>query len=149
MQQINSMLQNQKQKTQSQSEVSEDIVEMIKFETDGSAYMVPLDKVREIADVSKIVPFPEKQPGYIGLVSLRGELLPVLSMSENAKAPNPCRVVVLEFNEGMRFCLCVSNVKKVILDTSSLRENNCFDIDNIAVKLLQVSQIPSLKGVAA
>jgi chemotaxis signal transduction protein len=86
-------------------------------------YALPIDCVREILAHRPERPLPSSRPGIIGLVTLRGQVFPVIDVSStlfsnrsvSSEAAHPERrcMIVCEV-EGRVFCFKVDEVKQVI-----------------------------------
>jgi chemotaxis signal transduction protein len=53
---------------------------VVRFRAPGGQYALPVDNVTEIRTAADIARLPAPRPGVVGLVSVDGEALPVLSL---------------------------------------------------------------------
>ncbi|MCP3101436.1 chemotaxis protein CheW [Myxococcus sp. K15C18031901] len=89
--------------------------EYLAFRLEGESYAVPIRAVREISKVPPLTEIPRAEPQLLGLMNLRGELLPAydvkvrLGLAEKAplvagpEAPPPprdARIIVLRTQTG-------------------------------------------------
>jgi purine-binding chemotaxis protein CheW len=100
----------------SQASAPEEVPEeYLAFRLEGECYAVPIRAVREISKVPPLTEIPRAEPQLLGLMNLRGELLPAydikmrLRLSERApvvagpEAPPPprdARILVLRTESG-------------------------------------------------
>ncbi|WXH32494.1 hypothetical protein WA016_06484 [Myxococcus stipitatus] len=89
--------------------------EYLAFRLEGESYAVPIRAVREISKVPPLTEIPRAEPQLLGVMNLRGELLPVydvkvrLGLAERAPvvagpdaavAPRDTRILVLRTETG-------------------------------------------------
>lgn len=93
----------------------------IRFDTEEGAYAVPVTAVREVVDSFTITPYPEPVERHIGIVSLRGQVLPVIApyFASCCDAAKPERLLVLEFTPDELFCVCAKRVQKILVERAS------------------------------
>ena len=141
MQPHSSLFEEQKKKafTTSQADVEVERSSFIKFETEKSAYLVAIEWVREVTDQTNITPYPEETPGHLGLISLRGEILPVIQLEPDVPSLAANRLIVFEFEDGAPFCLKATQIKKVSLPTERIKNESIFNIDGKAARVLDAS----------
>lgn len=88
---------------------------LLRFETGGRLMAVALEHVREVVDVPPMAPYPEAQPGHLGIVNIRGQIIPVVATPGPALSDAAgLRLLVLEFRLGHRFAIRASKVQKVV-----------------------------------
>ncbi|MEK3887147.1 chemotaxis protein [Bacillus sp. FSL K6-3431] len=81
-------------------------LEIIEFEINSNKFGINVLKVREIIQPLPLTPIPHAHPNVLGIIQLRGEVLPVISM-EKALKINPAankdianeKFIVAEFNK--------------------------------------------------
>jgi len=97
----------------------EDEVQLVVFQLDGEEYGVPVEAVREITRVpERLSRVPMTPPWVVGLVNLRGAVLPVLDMRERfglapAARSERQRILVLELG-GCRTGFVTDAVTEVL-----------------------------------
>ncbi len=100
-------------------EAEEDEVQLVVFQLDGEEYGVPVEAVREITRVpDRLSRVPKTPPWVVGLVNLRGAVLPVLDMRERfglgrAGRSDRQRILVLELG-GSRTGFVTDAVTEVL-----------------------------------
>ena len=60
---------------------SEDACELVAFNVNGQTFAIPVSMVREIRGWSVATPLPHAPTYVLGLVNLRGSMLPILDLS--------------------------------------------------------------------
>jgi purine-binding chemotaxis protein CheW len=81
----------------------------VRFRVSGSAYAVPVEVAREVRPREALTPLPDPHPGVAGLLRLRDDALPVLSIFGDGRE----HVLVLEA-ASVRFGLLVDVVEGVV-----------------------------------
>jgi purine-binding chemotaxis protein CheW len=122
---------------EAQAAVSGEETQLVSFLVDNQEYAVPIGHVKEIVQVPEhIIHVPKAQAHVLGIVNLRGRLLPLVSlrqlfgMAEGGRLDEHKRIVVTAFElEGERM--------RVGLVTDSVREV-------LRVPLDQVEEMPAL-----
>jgi purine-binding chemotaxis protein CheW len=97
---------------------SSDTLELVSFAVDGQEYALPIDRVQEIVQVpERVTPVPNARARVLGVMDLRGGLLPVVSlrsvfgMAVSALEPHN-RIVVITVERDGRVALV-----GVVMDT--------------------------------
>ncbi|MFZ5468970.1 MAG: chemotaxis protein CheW [Myxococcota bacterium] len=108
----------------------EALEEFIAFDLEAERYAVPIREVREILKVPPLTELPRAEPHLLGLMSLRGELIPVHDVKvrlglasappkiagpapERVRLPRTARVMVVHGEEGDA-ALLVDAVREVV-----------------------------------
>lgn len=146
MQQLKGIFDTQKRVTsEHQQDAGADLKqEMIRFESAGTSYLVALEKIREITERTTVVPYPEEHARHLGLISLRGEIVPVFTLQPSESSANDDRCIVFEFEPGLPFCLLASNVKKVTIERASASRHKVFQIEGRAASILEADDLAGL-----
>jgi purine-binding chemotaxis protein CheW len=91
-----------------------DTLELVSFAVDGQEYALPIDRVQEIVQApDRVTPVPNAAPKVLGVMDLRGGLLPVLSLRSvfglpvQALAPHNRIVVITVNREGHTYLVGV------------------------------------------
>lgn len=58
----------------------EEIREVVVFRLGGQRYALPIEAVQEIQQIVAMSEVPESQPGVIGMINLRGDVIPALDL---------------------------------------------------------------------
>lgn len=86
---------------------SDDTLELVSFAVDGQEYALPIDQVQEIVQAPEAVSHvPNAGPRVLGVMDLRGRLLPVVSLRSIFKMPvtdlqPQNRIVVVSLDGGI------------------------------------------------
>jgi purine-binding chemotaxis protein CheW len=98
--------------------------QFVVFSLDNEEYAVSVLSVAEVVPTLEITPFPDAPDYIIGLVNLRGKILPVLDL-ENRFQLKPTtggahkHIMVAENEQKVQFGILVDQVKEVIKIPSS------------------------------
>jgi purine-binding chemotaxis protein CheW len=83
-------------------------IQIVIFRLQNEEFGIPINQVREIVRLVKITHIPEA-PGFIvGVINLRGEVIPVIDLTRQfglprqAQLPKTARIVVVEMNESIQ-----------------------------------------------
>ncbi|MBS2024383.1 MAG: chemotaxis protein CheW [Deltaproteobacteria bacterium] len=71
---------------------SEDTADLLALRLAGDAHAVRLEELTGLVRVPKLLPVPARAPAFLGLVGLRGLLVPVFSLAEVLGYPAPREV---------------------------------------------------------
>ncbi|CAM4048827.1 chemotaxis protein [Lederbergia lenta] len=81
-------------------------LEIIEFEVNNNKFGINVLKVREIIQPVPLTPIPHAHPNVLGIIQLRGEVLPVISMEKalnmyptNEESKENEKFIVAEFNQ--------------------------------------------------
>lgn len=112
-----------------------------------SAYLYSVDGVQEVAEMLPVRPYPISMVGHLGVINLRGEVIPVISFNINKMGKicdkNKCRLIICKDEDG-RFAFACSSVKKVILSEQQIAEVEKSKITQVEGKpamLLSISEL--------
>jgi purine-binding chemotaxis protein CheW len=92
--------------------------ELLVFGLDGSAYAVPVERVREIVRMRALTPVPRAPGWLLGVVALRGEIVEVIDLRRRlglgASSPDRShRIIVLHGDDDRVAGLLVDSVSEV------------------------------------
>ena len=99
-------------------------LQLLLFALAGESYAIPLIRVREVVKPSPITPVPSTPPHILGVMNLRGEILPVLDpkrllgLGQGRPAPEG-RILVVK-GTGMAVGFLVDSVEDAIEVKGSL-----------------------------
>lgn len=92
-------------------------------------FIIPIEQVDEVLELNTITPFPSETPGYLGIVNLRGQVLPVISIAMllgDAEAEKKLisqnrskRLIRIHLDDQRNFCVVAEFVKKVALEATN------------------------------
>ncbi|MEM7642715.1 MAG: chemotaxis protein CheW [Pseudomonadota bacterium] len=93
-------------------------VELLTFRCGGRAYAVDIMNVREIRSWSPPTPLPHSPPYMLGMVNLRGSVLPVMDLAQRLGAPptpdHPRNVIIVVTIGGRVHGLLVDAVSDIV-----------------------------------
>ena len=96
------------------------------FLVGAEEYGIEIFTVREIIGMQLITPVPGSPPDMVGVISLRGNLIPVISMRTRFGMPkveaHPQNVIIVVENGGIEFGLTVDRVCEVVCFTEAETE---------------------------
>lgn len=123
---------------------------VIRFSVAGSVFVVDIESVIEVTELIQMVRYPESHFGHIGIVNLRGNIVPVLAFREQeTESPGMTkenRLLVLEFTPGKRFCTPVSSPKKVnLVRDPEHAGQNVVAIDGIPAQVISERDFPAAR----
>lgn len=91
--------------------------QLVVFQLGEENYGVGIDTVREIITHAEITPIPESPPHVKGVINLRGQVVPVVSlvhwMALRSAGTMAGRIIVLEVGEATVGCI-VDSVEEVL-----------------------------------
>lgn len=85
----------------------------------GTAFGVPIERVREIVMVPEVTPVPESGACVRGIINLRGRILPVLDLGQRLGLPSEKpedggRILVVEHDASHTLGLLVDEASEVL-----------------------------------
>lgn len=99
-------------------------IQLLLFTLGGECYAFPLERVREVVKPGPITPVPSIPEHILGVMNLRGEILPVLDPKQllglGTATPSPQGRVIVVKAPGMSVGLLADGVEDVIEMTGSL-----------------------------
>jgi len=75
----------------------------VRVRAGGEDYALPVEAVREVAELGDVTPVPGAGPGVLGVRNLRGQVLPIADLRALLDLPRPeaaRRVVVVDVSAG-------------------------------------------------
>lgn len=101
-------------------EVLEKKLDYLVFSISGENYALQLEELKEVIKPKPITPVPSAPPHIIGIISLRGVIVPIidikkiLRISDGKEALSPHSRFVLVEVKGKQFGFCVDSIKDVM-----------------------------------
>jgi len=99
------------------------------FSLASDAMAIPIEVVKEAVNVDKIVPVPRAPKFVEGVMNLRGQVLPIISLAEllgSEVERNECKRVIVTYLDGAEAGLLVKEIKGILrvgeADVSPLSE---------------------------
>ena len=116
--------------TQQNSQSSETTKQYITINIGSEQYGINIKYVDNIVRMQKITRVPKAQDYFVGVINLRGEILPVMSLRrkfelEDDVYTNNTRIIIIKLEQQGMVGLIVDSVKEVVnLDDSSIEKAN-------------------------
>jgi len=132
-------------------EDSKNLGSFVHFVINKSHFACPIESVLEVTEWQDIVPYPENFDGHIGVVSLRGKIIPVRTLGDLSfeNKQSRTRLMVFEFSHDRIFCVPVESPRKIELDESKAN-NDIVTYDGEPTKIVSEKDfIGEVKGDAA
>lgn len=93
------------------------VVELLSFTVAGCDFCLPVSDVREVRSWSDPTPLPLSDPSLIGVINLRGTILPVIDLARKLALPPPATkpgVIVVVVSGGRIAGLAVDRVDNIL-----------------------------------
>lgn len=99
--------------------VSSDSKQYIMLRFDSEQYGIDISYIDNIVRVQPITRVPHTQPYFLGIVNLRGEIIPVMSMRRKFELPdkentNASRILILKLEGNSKIGILVDEVREVV-----------------------------------
>jgi chemotaxis signal transduction protein len=113
---------------------------------DKSHFLFPVCEVEEVAEMLPLHPYPLTLSRLLGVVNLRGQVIPVVSVpgfSTNSSAAGFSRLIVTRVGEAL-FAFACTSVKKLVLkeeQMSEIRAEKVTMVDGGPSELLTASAV--------
>lgn len=93
--------------------------QVVVFHLDNEEYAVPIEEVREVVKLIKITPVPNSSEFILGVINLRGKVLPVLDLEkrfhlERTSTQPQQNIVIFDDQKSGLFGVCVDQVTEVL-----------------------------------
>ncbi|HSW66758.1 MAG TPA: chemotaxis protein CheW [Bacillota bacterium] len=100
-------------------EQAKEFEQFVVFRLDGEEYAVPILSATEVVPTPPITPVPNAAPYIVGLINLRGKILPVLDLEQKFQlprtgAPLHQHIMVAESEQKVLFGILVDQVTEVL-----------------------------------
>ena len=93
-------------------------MEFVTFQTGGQNYGLDIVRVREVRRWGPVTPIPHAPAGVLGVMNLRGAVIPVYDLAERMGLPptadNPRNVIVVALHDEQTIGLLVESVARII-----------------------------------
>lgn len=137
--QLKELLKFQKRpQNDSEAKESQSLVPCMKFTYQGACFLISIRFVKEIIEGHLIIPYPKAHNHHVGLVNLRGQIIPVVRPSyylgiSPVKAE---RLMLIELANQSCYCIEVDRVQKLSVSEELLNQK-VVNIDQIPIKVIQ------------
>ena len=98
---------------------------ILKF--DSEQYGIDISYIDNIVRLQKITRVPHAQPYFLGIINLRGEVVPVLSLRRKFELPdkeytNATRILILKVEGNAKIGILVDEVREVVTLTDAIEQ---------------------------
>ena len=99
--------------------VSSDSKQYIMLRFDSEQYGIDISYIDKIVRLQPITRVPHTQPYFLGIINLRGEIIPVMSMRKKFELPdkentNASRILILKLEGNAKIGILVDEVREVV-----------------------------------
>jgi purine-binding chemotaxis protein CheW len=106
-----------------ETDVSDDIQQLLAFDVAGTPYAIPVERVTEIVRMRPITPVPHVSEYVRGVISLRGQIIEVVDMRRRLgidpiEPTRRTRIIVARSHSGEVAAILVDAVREVLRVTS-------------------------------
>ena len=112
--------------------ISNDILQLVCFKLADEEYAVDITRVQEVIKVQSITPVPQMPDFVLGVVNIRGSVVPVFDLRKKFNLPEK------EFDDNTK--ILVVNVKNILL--SFIVDEI---LDNIKIETSSIDPAPNVK----
>ncbi len=115
-------------------ETTIDEIQYIVVKLGDEKYGIDISNVDNIVRMQRITRVPKSQPQYIGVINLRGEVVPIMSLRkrfglENDEYTNSTRIIIIRMEDQSMLGFVVDEVHEVVnLDPRTI-EKPAFKLD--------------------
>lgn len=119
-------------------------ISCMKFQYGDAFFVVPINLVKEVIENYFIIPYPERNPEHIGLINLRGQILPVIrpSFYLSIQDSSADRLMLLEISDSQIFCIQAKKVQKISLSQEQVTKD-VINIEQIPIKVIRETDFQS------
>lgn len=115
--------------------VVDEIKQFIVVKIEDEQYGININYIDNIVRMQKITRVPKTQPYFIGIINLRGEIIPVMSLRIKFDLPsvdesNSTRIIILKTDTNAKLGVLVDEVKEVVTLSDDCIEKTSFDGEN-------------------
>lgn len=120
-----------------------------------SSFIIPIEDVREVAEYMPIKPYPVQVNGHLGVISIRGSVVPILSLSnmtgqcEKLDKNSNVRILILQLDGQEVFGIIAESVRKISLSSEmDISSNTKVTIENSPVSKINAAHVAKVCGEA-
>ncbi|MDO5128112.1 MAG: chemotaxis protein CheW [Eubacteriales bacterium] len=127
---------------------------------DNEQYGIDISYIENIVRLQQITRVPHTQPYFLGIINLRGEVIPVMSMRrkfelEDKENTNASRILILKLEGNSKIGILVDEVREVVTlydsDVEKIATNDVMDskaylmgvgkYNNLLISLLNIGAL--------
>lgn len=108
----------------------------------NSSFLIPISEIVEVSEMLPIRLYPVKIDGHLGMINLRGKVIPVISMERfggTATWKSSDRLVIVHADETEKLAVIVNTVKKIT--TTESHSGSMMTLENKPVRILSGNQL--------
>lgn len=157
------IFEKQASKRSGEDEGRDHLVPALMIEFQGLRYVSDFSYLSEVIENGPIVPYPERHPAHIGIINMRGSIVPVICLSmilnheidahhcgklglrDQIKFP---RMVVFNTPAGS-FAVGADNVKKCLVALDAMANNREIELDGKVYRILNESFFQRMEEMVA
>lgn len=99
--------------------VNNDLKQYIMVKFDNEQYGIDITYIDNIVRLQPITRVPHTQEYFLGIINLRGEIIPVMSMRKKFELPdkdttNASRILIIKYEGNAKIGMLVDEVKEVV-----------------------------------
>lgn len=99
--------------------VNNDLKQYIMVKFDNEQYGIDITYIDNIVRLQPITRVPHTQEYFLGIINLRGEIIPVMSMRRKFELPdkentNASRILIIKYEGNAKIGMLVDEVKEVV-----------------------------------
>lgn len=142
---MNEIKRNQLKIDRSQIE-SLDHFTLIRFHIEDKNYAVDIKNVHEILESIDYTPYPEKVNNQIGILNVRGEIIPLIQFAKNHsyKKKDKLKIIIIEFEAGKLNALRTDKVQKITHKSNFLIAGQTINLNGIPSFYIDESNFEAL-----
>lgn len=112
-------------------------------------YVASFDQISEVIEQQTPLPYPEPREAHIGVINMRGDIVPVLSLASVRHTKSEGSRMVVFNTEAGNFAIYAESVIKRHLEERALKESSEIEVDGLVYKVLNASFLASVLEKAA
>lgn len=112
---------------------------------DSEQYGIDISYIDNIVRLQPITRVPHTQPYFLGIINLRGEIIPVMSMRKKFELPdkentNATRILILKLEGNSKIGILVDEVREVVTLSEDDVEKVAADVSDTRANLTGVGK---------
>lgn len=125
--------------------MSDDSKQYIILRFDSEQYGIDISYIENIVRLQPITRVPHTQPYFLGIINLRGEIVPVMSMRKKFELPdkdntNLTRILILKVEGNAKIGILVDEVREVVTLTEDQIEKISSDSEDFRTYLTGIGK---------
>ena len=106
---------------------------LVKFSIGDKSFAVEIKSVHEIIESIEITPYPEKVNNHIGIINVRGEIIPLVQIEKDCiyKKNEKFKIIILEFTLGKLYAVKTNKIQKLSFKSNFLISGQTINLNGI------------------